>query len=88
MTMYDVFKHYYGRPVVQRGPMSGCVDFPQHRHEKVNARPVGLKRAQALADDCDCRAQVVEANTATVVYRNTRAPGLPEGWVRETFIER
>lgn len=81
MPRYDVFLHYYGRKVIQHGVMQGCVGFANHDHEKINPRPVGLKRAQMLADGCVCHAQVVETNTANVVYQNGKPAGLKEGWL-------
>lgn len=83
---YNVYKHYYGRRIVMRGPMQGCLGFPNHEHEKINNLPVSLERAKEMADAAECHAQVVSLGTATLaavtVYENDKAPGLRDGMVR------
>lgn len=89
---YLAFSHGYGRPVVQNGPMSGCLNFPSHHHTRLNQRPVGLKRAIETAKSCPHHAMVYLHEDGTTVgvsvYDNGKAPYTPEGWTAETWNGR
>lgn len=80
---YEVSVHEYGRPMVQRGPMAGCRDFPTHKWTRITPKPLGLVRATALADEQPLHAVVTPWQTAGTVYDNGKAPGLPDGWLKE-----
>lgn len=72
--MYQVASHHFGRKVIKTGPMSGCLGFEEHEW-----RGLGFSRSKqkaiALANSASCRATVVIAYTATVVYDNGKPPG-------------
>lgn len=77
---YEVSAHHYGRPVVQAGPMAGCVGFDTHGWTRLTNRPLGLARAIELADRQSGRAVVVVWQTSQTVYDNQRSPVVPAGW--------
>jgi hypothetical protein len=83
---YEVSVHSYGRPMIRRGPMAGCRDFPQHKWQRINARPLGLKKAIALAESQAGRAVVTPWQQAGAVYDNGKEPAVPEGWLPEAFV--
>lgn len=85
MVGYEVSVHYYGRPMITRGPMGGCRDFPQHKWVRVNVRPLGLARAIALAKVQPIRAVVAPWETAGSVFDNGKPSGVPEGWAPEEW---
>lgn len=85
MTRYQVTTHWYGRPIVKRGPMAGCANFATHEHRLVHPRPVGLARAKALADAQTVRAVVVPWMESGPVYDNGKQPGTPDGWIPEVW---
>jgi hypothetical protein len=85
MTRYGVYTHGYGRPIVQRGPVAGCADFPKHQHTLITPRPVGLKRAKELVDAQPVHAQVVPWQESGTVYENDKLPYTPEGWTAELW---
>ena len=83
MTGYEVSEHGYGRPVVRRGPMQGCLNWPQHTWTRINQRPLGINRATELAQSRPHHAVVVIWMTAEKVFDNGKEPFLPEGWYPE-----
>ncbi len=88
-TMYEVAIHGYGRPIIKRGPMAGCVGFEEHKWTRITARPIGLKRAKELADSQECHSVVLPWMSAGKVYDNGKEPHLPDGWrpARTTYAE-
>lgn len=80
-TMYQVGIHGYGRPMIQRGPMSGCRGFAEHKWMMLNNRPIGLNRAKELADAQGCHATVIVWGSSEKVYDNGKEPFLPDGWI-------
>jgi hypothetical protein len=79
--MYEVAIHHYGRrPITRDGPCQGLLEWPDHRWGRITPRPVGLKRAKALADAQETHATVQPWMTADVVYSNGKAPKVPAGW--------
>jgi hypothetical protein len=79
--MYEVATHYYGRRLITRdGPCQGLLEWPEHKWERITARPLGLKRAIALADAQPTHATVQAWMTADVVHSNGRTPMIPIGW--------
>lgn len=77
---YEVAIHWHGRRLVQNGPAEGLLNWPEHKWTRVTRRPVGLRKAQALADSLPVRAVVCLWGTAQKVYDNGKAPGVPLGW--------
>lgn len=86
MIMYEVSTHGYGCPIVRRGPAAGLPDFPHHTWKRITLRPIGIKRATALANDQDCHAVVCVWMTAEKVHDNCKPPHLPDGWVEAPSI--
>jgi hypothetical protein len=80
MAMYEVAIHFFGRKTVKNGPCAGLLNWPEHQWEVLTRRPIGIKRAMALADEQGQRAVVTEWMTSNTVYDNGKEPGLPEGW--------
>ena len=84
-TRYEVHINGYGRPIIKAGPMAGCGGFEQGEWKKITSRPIGIKRAKAIADEQSCRAVVTEWESSGVVYDNGKDPYVPEGWINATW---
>lgn len=81
--MYEVAVHDYGMKTVTEGGINnpcGGLRFPKHRWTRITPRPLGLKRAIALADSQSQHATVCVWRCAGVVHDNGKPPGVPEGW--------
>jgi hypothetical protein len=79
--MYEVAIHSYGRRLITRdGPAQGLLEWPAHQWGRITPRPIGLKRAKALADAQGQHATVQIWMTAEVVYDNGKPPAVPDGW--------
>ena len=79
--MYEVAIHSCGRRLITRdGPCQGLLEWPQHQWQRITQRPIGLKRAKALADAQSQHATVQFWQTAEKVYDNGKAPAIPPGW--------
>ncbi len=80
-TMYEVAIHSYGRRLITRdGPCQGLLEWPAHHWTRITLRPLGLKRAIALADAQPQHATVQPWMTAEKVHDNGKPPAVPEGW--------
>ena len=80
MPMFEVSIRFHGRPVVKRGPAEGLLDWPRSLWKRITPRPLGLKRAMALANAQGQHAAVNVWQTAEKVYDNGKLPAVPEGW--------
>jgi len=79
--MYEIWEHYYGRPMIKSGPMSGCYDLPRHKWVRLNKRLVGLKRAIKTAKNHPFHCAVSPPNSTKKTFDNGKSPGLPDGWI-------
>ena len=83
--MYEVAIHTYGRRLIARdGPAQGLLEWPQHIWAVITPRPIGLKRAVALAAEQSTHATVQPWMTADVSYDNGKTPQVPDGWYPPT----
>lgn len=81
MARYEVSIHEYGRRLITRdGPCQGLLEFPQHKWTRITPRPLGLKRAQTIADAQSQHAVVTVWMSAEKVYDNGKRPSIPDGW--------
>lgn len=79
--MYEVAIHEHGRRRITRdGPAQGLLEWPEHRWGRITPRPLGLRRAIALADAQDTHATVQIWMTAEKVHDNGKPPTVPAGW--------
>lgn len=81
-VMYEVAIHLHGKRMVEGGINNPCAGLlvPKHQWLRVNARPLGLARAKALADAQDCHAVVTEWSGAEKFHDNGKPPRVPSGW--------
>ena len=75
MKRYSVQIHHYGSKVVQRGPMSGCQNFPKHYWTCIAEFS---KKAEAIAAAAaqDTHA-VALAHQVNKIFDNGKAPQSP-----------
>lgn len=92
MFRFDVYTLSYGCPVIERGPMAGCRNFPQSKWEKINKRPLlTFAAARKLADNAGYLTVImlndseVGGETSFCLYRNGKDPYVPIGWNQDPY---
>jgi hypothetical protein len=84
MTMYEVAIHHYGRKLITSDcPAQGLLEWPQHKWARITPRPIGLKRAIALADAQDTHATVqvwMSGMPEDKKHDNGKPALVPAGW--------
>ena len=80
-TMYEVHTRQSGRKMISNGgPCDGLLERTKHKWTKITRRPIGLKRAIALADAQPTKAVVLVWDSSEKVHDNNKPATVPDGW--------